>query len=79
MRPPLRIAILECDEPIGNTKERYGGYRGVFAALLESSAAELAKSGTPVELDISAYDVVKTEMYPTLNDIDAVLLTGSRE
>ncbi|QIW98944.1 hypothetical protein AMS68_004462 [Peltaster fructicola] len=79
MRPPLRIAILECDEPMDNTKERYGGYRGVFAALLKTSAEKIAKDGSrEPQMDITAFDVVKTEMYPSLDNVDAVLLTGSK-
>ena len=79
MPPPLRIAILECDEPIGRTKEQYGGYGNVFKQLLSSGAAEIArKDETPEpELDITKWDVVNAEVYPDLESVDAVLLTGS--
>lgn len=75
MRPPLRIAVLECDEPIGRTKEKYGGYGNLFKELLETGAGELSEKP---ELDITKFDVVNTEHYPVLEDVDAVLLTGSR-
>ncbi|KAL1967995.1 hypothetical protein VTN77DRAFT_2412 [Rasamsonia byssochlamydoides] len=81
MRPPLRIAILECDTPLENTKNKYGGYGGVFEALLKASAAAL---GQPDRLDpekdlqLSKWDVVNGEKYPNLEDIDAILITGSR-
>lgn len=76
----LRIAVLECDTPLEQTRKRYGGYGGVFKALLTAGAEALrAETQSPVpELDISAYDVVNEEHYPALEDIDAVLLTGSR-
>ncbi|PGH19560.1 hypothetical protein AJ80_03896 [Polytolypa hystricis UAMH7299] len=81
MRPPLRIAILECDIPQDNTRAKYGGYSGVFEALLRSSAKALNQpeivhpdSG----LDISKYNVVDDDKYPSLDDIDAILMTGSR-
>jgi hypothetical protein len=31
------------------------------------------------ELDVRKYDVVNDELYPNLEDVDAVLLSGSRE
>jgi GMP synthase-like glutamine amidotransferase len=77
MRPPLRIAILECDEPIGKTKEKYGGYGNLFTELLHNGALEV-DSQSPPQLDILKYDIVNHEVYPSLEDVDAVLLTGSK-
>jgi hypothetical protein len=79
LRPRLRIAILECDEPIGKTKERYGGYGGLFQELLEHGAIHLAEQtgGRKAELDFSKFDVVNKDRYPNLEDVDAILLTGS--
>lgn len=79
---PLRIAILECDTPLAQTREKYGGYGGVFTALLKAAADGLhdqypglsATSG----LDLSIWDVVTEEKYPSLSDIDAILISGSR-
>lgn len=82
MRPPLRIAILECDTPLPNTNSRYGGYGGVFRTLLTASAKALNQPGgldSDIELDLSRWDVVNNTEYPKLEDIDAVLLTGSSE
>lgn len=81
MRPPLRIAILECDTPLAATLKRYGGYGGVFKELLNSGNEALAQTmdTQPVELDITTWDVVNEERYPNLEDIDAVLMTGSRK
>lgn len=76
MRPPLRIAVLECDEPIGRTKEKYGGYGGLFKELLENGAQQLAEKP---ELDVTKFDVVNTEHYPKLENVDAILLSGSRK
>ncbi|CAK3931291.1 related to anthranilate synthase component II [Lecanosticta acicola] len=84
----LRIAILECDEPIGRTKEKYGGYGNLFKELLERGAHEVNRKSEekkekeeeapPVELEITKYDVVHHEVYPDVAAVDAVLLTGSR-
>lgn len=77
---PLRIAVLECDTPLPPIDDRYGGYTGVFTTLLKASAKALNK---PEQLDpendlvISQWDIVNADKYPNLEDIDAVLLTGS--
>lgn len=81
MRPPLRIAILECDTPLENANAKYGGYGGVFTALLRASAKALGqpdKLDPETGLEISKWDVVNGEEYPNLEDIDAILMTGSR-
>lgn len=80
---PLRIAVLECDEPIGRTKEKYGGYGNLFQELLENGAKQLVEKGERkedgVEMEILKYDVVNHEVYPELESLDGVLLTGSSE
>ncbi|KAG4427341.1 hypothetical protein IFR05_017175 [Cadophora sp. M221] len=78
--PPLRIAILECDTPLENTKAKYGGYGGVFTALLKAGADALNHPGLSSSsgLDLSTWDVVTAQSYPSLDDIDAILLTGSK-
>lgn len=79
MKPPLRIAVLECDEPAGRTKDKYGGYGNVFKELLNAGADRIAEKDVVKrpELDISKFDVVNLETYPDLEKVDAVLLTGS--
>ena len=75
----LRIAVLECDEPIGKTKEKYGGYGNLFKELLEHGTKrypDVYKEKAP-ELSVSKFDVVNTEHYPSLDDVDAILITGS--
>jgi len=79
--PLLRIAILECDTPAPNTNSKYGGYRGVFTALLHAAADNLRSSSSfPLNprLELSAYDVVSAQEYPPLDSIDGVLLSGSK-
>ena len=79
--PPLRVAILECDIPIGNTREKYGGYGNLFKELLLKGVDEVReKDGKDLpELDVRKYNVVDEELYPDLEDVDVVLLSGSRE
>ncbi|KAL4784226.1 class I glutamine amidotransferase-like protein [Aspergillus varians] len=78
---PLRLAVLECDTPAPSSNAKYGGYVGVFTSLLHASIQELHKPN-PVSpdsiLDISRFDVVTAQEYPSLENVDAVLLTGSK-
>lgn len=79
--PPLRIAVLECDTPLDGTRARYGSYGGVFSALLDAGAALLSQEtgAAPPPMMISMFDVVTAQAYPKLEDVDAILLTGSSE
>lgn len=80
MRAPLRIAILECDTPLRKTHSQYNGYREVFQELLESGVKALNQLDQLIpenRLDISGWDIYHSQEYPKLEDIDAVLLTGS--
>ncbi|KAJ4301380.1 hypothetical protein N0V90_003472 [Kalmusia sp. IMI 367209] len=79
MKPPLRIAILEADTPPDDIVARYGKYGTVFRTLLERAADELGESSfSKSSLDLSAYDVVTEQEYPELDNIDAVLISGSK-
>ncbi|KAF7563695.1 hypothetical protein G7046_g482 [Stylonectria norvegica] len=80
MRSPLRIAILECDELVGETKEEYGSLGNLYKRFLEAGAARLEASGVYEQLkfDFSFYDVVYKQEYPDLANIDAVFLSGGR-
>ncbi len=78
-RRPIRVAVLECDEPVGPVKEKFGSYGTMFKRLLERGAKKAAQTdGTEeVELDVTDFDVVHNEHYPALDSVDAVLITGS--
>lgn len=75
---PLRIAILQCDTPLDGTRSKYGGYGGVFTALLNAGAAALEPLLSPSDLQISVFDCVTKQEYPSLDSIDGILITGSR-
>lgn len=77
---PIRLAVLECDTPQPQTRAVFNSYTGVFTALLAAAGKQLEP---PQDLDslvsIKGYDVVnELHTYPALDDIDAVLITGSR-
>ena len=76
MRSHVRLAILECDTPLNGTRAKYGNYTGVFTALLHAAADAL---GVPRDtVSFTGWDVVEKGEYPDLQDIDAVLITGSK-
>lgn len=80
--PPLRIAVLECDTPVDKINTKYDGYWGVFSSLLRASARSLEQPDRldpDSGLDITRWDVVTAQEYPKLEDVDALLLTGSSE
>jgi hypothetical protein len=79
MQLPLRIAILECDTPLDGTRAKYGGYGGVFTSLLNAAADSLGHSGlsSTEGMSITTWDVVEKMEYPQLEEVDAILLTGS--
>lgn len=81
MRRPIRLAVLECDHPLPQTAAKYGGrFGGVFKALLGQSAKTLNRPDIvdpEAGLDISEYDIVGGDEFPALEDIDAVLISGS--
>ena len=73
--------MLECDVPLPHTKERFGGYGGVFEHLLKQGARALNDTSVldpEKDLVVSKYPVEQDpSRYPDLNDIDAILITGS--
>jgi hypothetical protein len=77
MRPPLRIAVLECDTPVHNVKAKFGTYGDVFKSLLGASTSTLEGLNAKSDLEITKWDIVNGTEYPNLEDIDAILLTGS--
>jgi len=73
---PIRLAILEADMPQPQTAARYSHYTGLFTSLLTS-----ATSPTPVaaRFTITRHHIVNdASAYPSLSDIDAILITGSK-
>jgi hypothetical protein len=75
-KAPLRIAILEAGYPPERAAAKYGNYGSIFASFLEASVAKIATPEFP-GLEVTKWDVQKLEQYPSLDDIDAVLISGS--
>ena len=80
---PIRIAILDTAlvQP-PRIRAKYGNMANAFSILLHTAADALDLPRD--RLKLSAWDVAngKSEgvgVYPTLSEVDAVLITGSRE
>lgn len=85
---PIRIAVLEADHLLPQTSANYGGYTDLYTLLLHAGADSF---GWPREkFQISKWDVVQrgAELseqevekieYPQLEDIDAIMISGSSE
>ncbi|EOD46747.1 hypothetical protein GTA08_BOTSDO09427 [Neofusicoccum parvum] len=82
MRPPLRIAVLECDTPLPDVVKEFGTYSDIFEGLLKAGADALGQPSVLSSKDglqVTKWNVVDNEdSYPALDDVDAVLLTGSK-
>ena len=60
------------------TAAKYGSYAGVFTVLLHAAAVQLGWDPA-TSLRITAWDVEgQLQFPPSLDDLDAVLITGSR-
>lgn len=79
MQPPLRIAILEADTPVQGVLDSYGTYGDIFIRLLQNAGQTLNPPLQPSDFEFTKWDVEKTEFYPEIDDIDAILISGSRK
>ena len=79
MKALVRLAILECDTPLPGTNAKYGSYGGCFESLLRAGA-EAEGYTLESEIKVTNWQVqVRPEEYPKIDDIDAILITGSSE
>ncbi|KAM0739774.1 hypothetical protein ACQRIT_004958 [Beauveria bassiana] len=77
---PLRLAVLEADTPQPQTRARIGNYTAVFTQLFQG-ACDISTPPKKLadELTISGHGIVDDlHAYPSLDDVDAILISGSR-
>lgn len=79
---PTRLAILEADVPLPSVVERLGRFDTIFTSMFDAACKSLNPPQTlDSQLTVTTHDVVSgnpTTAYPDPEDIDAVLVTGSR-
>ncbi|KAI9665500.1 MAG: hypothetical protein M1831_001642 [Alyxoria varia] len=78
-----KIAILSCDTPIDNVRQKYGGYGDMFKVLLSNGAEMIDSMGpgsTQEKFDFKVIDCLSTSRsdYPDPAQLDGILITGSR-
>ncbi|KAH8895601.1 class I glutamine amidotransferase-like protein [Thozetella sp. PMI_491] len=76
----IRVVVLNCGYTCPAIEKERGQYDEIFSSLLEAALERaISRDPTPMKwrLSIRGYDVVK-EMYPhTVDDIDALIISGS--
>jgi hypothetical protein len=80
MTPSIRIhvSILVCDTPIQPVLDKYGDYYAMFQALLRQGFKDLEISESKdIMVEFSEHQMVDNSRFPDLENVDAVLLTGS--
>ena len=72
---PIRIAILDCDPLTPNLCEQYGNYGSIVVQWLGAAARSLGLASDAYETTI--WDVMGKNELPDINDVDAIIITGS--
>lgn len=76
---PFRLAILECDSLEAQTREVYKNVTGLFTSLFTAAHGGGLFRWLGSQVCIRGYHVLNEPyFYPSLDDIDGILITGSR-
>ncbi|KAM5346434.1 hypothetical protein ACJ41O_009439 [Fusarium nematophilum] len=80
MTRTFRIAVLECDTPFPSVNAARGSYGEIFRELLTKGLKHeaLGSKGSDVSIELSKWDVVSAQEYPNVEDVDGILLSGSK-
>ncbi|KND88316.1 putative glutamine amidotransferase-like protein [Tolypocladium ophioglossoides CBS 100239] len=78
MNPTFRLAVLECDTPVAAVQGTRGSYGEVFRQLLAKGLTDLEDKGRISQLCLTKWDVVESQEYPKADEVDGILLTGSK-
>ncbi|VUC26805.1 unnamed protein product [Clonostachys rosea] len=76
----LSIAVLNCGYTCQSIQEARGQYHDLFAAILQPAAQRAnrkATDGQHVKLEITGWDTVNQVYPPSLDGIDAIIISGS--
>ena len=73
----FHIAILETDTASDSITHKHGSYGDVIENALRRG---LVEAGHPVQdLQVSKWEVIQAQSYPSLKNIDAVFVTAGRK
>jgi GMP synthase (glutamine-hydrolysing) len=76
MSRKFHIAVLECDTPVPAVKNTRGSYGEIFESLLKKGLQELNPPHNIAPV-VTKWDVVASQEYPNLHEVDAILISGS--
>ncbi|KAG0235240.1 class I glutamine amidotransferase-like protein [Mortierella sp. GBAus27b] len=79
-KPSIRVALLVCDNPIEPVAKTHGKYPVLFKDLLLLGLDHLKQQGAvnqDTELVMESFDVRQSEYPKSLDNWDAVMMTGS--
>jgi hypothetical protein len=76
MNTKFRISILECDTPPPAIVEKEGKYGDIFERRWTDSTGH-ANNACDLHLSFTKFDAVDARTYPAIDEVDAVLLSGS--
>lgn len=73
------LAVLECDTPIEPVVERLGTYGQIFDAFVRRGLEGYTADGGTKEIDLKVLQIqaVDQEPFPSLDEVDCLMLTGS--
>lgn len=75
-RKSVRVAVLECGRALSDIINLYGGWTGIFTKHLSECFDDFVEHP---KLIVQRYDIlVNMDCYPDPEEIDAVMITGSR-
>jgi hypothetical protein len=77
---PYRLAILECDDPLDETRRKLGGHTACFKQIFTETVVSFNQPLRSFvdNLELTSWDVVYAQKYPELDSVDAILVSGSR-
>jgi GMP synthase (glutamine-hydrolysing) len=78
----IQVAILVCDTPIEPVLRDYGDYFILFQELLKQGFNNLDLSEedfNEIGVEFIEHQIVGASSFPSLDNIDAVVITGSSE
>ncbi|KAK6544329.1 hypothetical protein TWF694_001029 [Orbilia ellipsospora] len=80
MQPPLRIAVLDTDNPSADFQSKYGTHGDAFIRLLGNASMTLNPPLGPNDLHFRKWDVVNSsDYYPNIEEVDALIIVGSQD
>ena len=69
--------MLKADVLLPEITERFGDYGPIYKRLLLAGASHI--DFPERNLEIKDYDVIENPVYPKLEDVDAIVISGSSE